>query len=150
EFRPGPVFANVLLVDEVNRAMPKTQSALLEAMAERQVTIDGVTRRLPDPFLLLATDNPIEHEGTFPLPQAPLARLLLRTPLGHPEEETELLIVRDQRGGHPLGRLGRVVDLDDLRALQRAVDDVYVDDLLQRWIVQLVRATRQAEIVDLS
>jgi MoxR-like ATPase len=150
DFRPGPVFANVLLVDEVNRAMPKTQSALLEAMAERQVTIDGVTRQLPEPFLLLATDNPIEHEGTFPLPEAQLDRFLLRTSLGYPEEETELLIVRDQRGGHPLGRLQRVVDLDELRTLQRAVGDIYIDDLLQRWIVRLVRATRQAEIVDLS
>jgi MoxR-like ATPase len=150
EFRPGPVFANVLLVDEVNRAMPRTQSALLEAMAERQVTIDGVTRALPEPFLLLATDNPVEHEGTFPLPEAQLDRFLLRTSLGYPEEETELLIVRDQRRGHPLGRLRRVVGLDDLRHLQRAVEDVYIDDLLQRWIVRLVRATRSVEIVDLS
>jgi MoxR-like ATPase len=150
EFRPGPLFANVLLVDEVNRAMPKTQSALLEAMAERQVTIDGVTRLLPEPFLLLATDNPVEHEGTFPLPEAQLDRFLLRTSLGYPEEETELLIVRDQRGGHPLGRLRPVIDIDDLRAMQAAIDDVYVDDLLQRWIVRLVRATRGLEIVDLS
>jgi MoxR-like ATPase len=150
EFRPGPVFANVLLVDEVNRAMPKTQSALLEAMAERQVTIDGATHTLPEPFLLLATDNPIEHEGTFPLPEAQLDRFLLRTSLGYPEEETELLIVRDQRNGHPLGRLRPVIGLAELRNLQRAVEDVYVDDLLQRWIVKLVRATRALEIVDLS
>jgi MoxR-like ATPase len=150
DFRPGPIFANVLLVDEVNRAMPKTQSALLEAMAERQVTIDGVTRLLPTPFLLLATDNPIEHEGTFPLPEAQLDRFLLRTSLGYPEEETELLIVRDQRGGHPLGRLRPVVAIADLQCLQHAVEDIYVDDLLQRWIVGLVRATRGLEIVDLS
>src|SRR5436309_2224563 len=150
EFRPGPVFANVLLVDEINRAMPKTQSALLEAMAERQVTLDGVTRRLPEPFLLLATDNPIEHEGTFPLPEAQLDRFLMRTSLGYPEEETELQILRAQRGGHPLHRLQPVVGIDDLRALQAAVEHVYVDDLLQRWIVALVRATRELEIVDLS
>src|SRR5207248_10379405 len=104
EFRPGPIFANFVLVDEVNRAMPKTQSALLEAMAEAQVTIDGATRELPQPFLLLATDNPIEHEGTFTLPEAQLDRFFLRTSLGYPEEETELLIMRDQRRGHPLGR----------------------------------------------
>src|SRR5918992_2413313 len=109
EFRPGPLFANVLLVDEINRAMPKTQSALLEAMAERQVTVDGVTRRLPDPFLVLATENPIEQEGTFPLPEAQLDRFFLRTALGYPGEDDEIEIVRGQREGHPLGRLGSAV-----------------------------------------
>jgi MoxR-like ATPase len=150
DFRPGPIFANVILVDEINRAMPKTQSALLEAMAEGQVTVDGATRPLPEPFLLLATDNPIEHEGTFPLPEAQLDRFLMRTSLGYPEEETELQILRDQRGGHPLHGLQPVVGIDDLRALQAAVEHVYIDDLLQRWIVALVRATRELEIVDLS
>jgi MoxR-like ATPase len=142
EFRPGPIFANVLLVDEINRAMPKTQSALLEAMAEHQVTVDGVTRRLPDPFLLLATENPIEHEGTFPLPEAQLDRFFLMMTLGYPDEDDEMRVVTDQRHGHPLGRLQPVVSLDDVRGLQRAVEDVYVDELLQRWIVGLVRATR--------
>jgi MoxR-like ATPase len=150
EFRPGPIFTNVLLVDEINRAMPKTQSALLEAMAEGQVTVDGATRALPRPFLLLATDNPIEHEGTFPLPEAQLDRFLMRTSLGYPEEETELQILRDQRRGHPLDRLRPVVSLQDLRALQAAVEHVYIDELLQRWIVALVRATRELEIIDLS
>src|SRR5919198_1834173 len=150
EFRPGPIFANVVLVDEINRAMPKTQSALLEAMAESQVTVDGATRPLPEPFLLLATDNPIEHEGTFPLPEAQLDRFLMRTSLGYPEEDTELQILRDQRSGHPLYRLQPVVGIDDLRALQAAVEHVYIDDLLQRWIVALVRATRELEIVELS
>ena len=150
DFRPGPVFANVILVDEINRAMPKTQSALLEAMAEGQVTVDGETRPLPKPFLLLATDNPIEHEGTFPLPEAQLDRFLMRTSLGFPEEESELQIIRDQRSGHPLQRLQAVVELEDLRALQSAVEQVYIDDLLQRWAVALVRATRELEIVDLS
>src|SRR5215813_842325 len=103
EFRPGPIFANVVLVDEVNRAMPKTQSALLEAMAEHQVTVDGVTRQLPKPFLLLATENPIEHEGTFPLPEAQLDRFFLKTGLGYPAAEDELQIIREQRTGHPLG-----------------------------------------------
>src|SRR3954452_7852349 len=105
EFRPGPVFANVLLADEVNRAMPKTQSALLEAMAERQVTVDGETSALPHPFILLATENPIEHEGTFPLPEAQLDRFFLKTALGYPAAEDELQIIREQRSGHPLAYL---------------------------------------------
>jgi MoxR-like ATPase len=149
EFRPGPIFANVVLVDEINRAMPKTQSALLEAMAEGQVTVDGVTRRLEHPFLLLATDNPIEHEGTFPLPEAQLDRFFMRLSLGYPAEEDELAIMRDQRRGHPLDRLEPVATLDDLRLLRRAVEDVYVDEILQRWIVRLVRATREVEILEL-
>ncbi|MBA2475250.1 MAG: MoxR family ATPase [Actinobacteria bacterium] len=147
EFRPGPIFANVVLVDEVNRAMPKTQSALLEAMAERQVTVDGVTRQLPDPFLLLATENPIEHEGTFPLPEAQLDRFFLKTALGYPGEEEELRIIYDQRDGHPLKHLAPVVTVQEVQRLQDAVADVYVDPLVGRWIVQLVRATREHEHV---
>src|SRR5213593_4059960 len=131
EFRPGPIFANVVLVDEINRAMPKTQSALLEAMAEQQVTVDGHTRELDDPFLLLATDNPIEHEGTFPLPEAQLDRFFMRISLGYPAEEDELAILRDQRHGHPLDRLEPVVTIDDLRGLRRAVEEVYADELIQ-------------------
>jgi MoxR-like ATPase len=150
EFRPGPIFANVVLVDEINRAMPKTQSALLEAMAESQVTVDGVTRQLEQPFLLLATDNPIEHEGTFPLPEAQLDRFFMRISLGYPAEEDELAILRDQRHGHPLDRLEPVVTIDDLRGLRRAVEEVYVDEIIQRWIVRLVRATRDLEILELS
>jgi MoxR-like ATPase len=147
EFRPGPIFANVVLVDEVNRAMPKTQSALLEAMAERQVTVDGVTRELPKPFLLLATENPIEHEGTFPLPEAQLDRFFLKTGLGYPHGDDELQILRDQRDGHPLGRLQTVVTITEVEALQDAVRDVYIDDILQRWVVDLVRATRELDAV---
>jgi MoxR-like ATPase len=150
EFRPGPIFANVVLVDEVNRAMPKTQSALLEAMAEGQVTVDGVTRQLEHPFLLLATDNPVEHEGTFPLPEAQLDRFFMRISLGYPGEEDELAILRDQRHGHPLDRLEPVVSIDDLRGLRRAVEEVYVDEIIQRWIVGLVRATRFLDILELS
>ena len=145
EFRPGPVFAHVLLVDEINRAMPKTQSALLEAMAEGQVTVDGETRRLPEPFILLATENPIEHEGTFPLPEAQLDRFFLRTSLGYPGEEEELQIIRDQVDGHPLKHLRPVVTLAEVKELQTAVRAVYVDDLIQRWIVALVRATRDLD-----
>src|ERR687887_10680 len=114
EFRPGPVFAHVLLVDEINRAMPKTQSALLEAMAEFQVTVDGVTRTLPRPFLLLATENPIEQEGTFVLPEAQLDRFFVRTALGYPAEEQEIRIVEEQVGGHPLAQLEPAVTLADV------------------------------------
>src|SRR6476619_2738127 len=130
EFRPGPVFGNTVLVDEINRAMPKTQSALLEAMAERQVTIDGVTRPLTEPFLLLATENPVEYEGTFPLPEAQLDRFLLRTALGYPNADEEIQIVQGQIGGHPLERLRPVVDAGAVGALQTAIDGVYVDELL--------------------
>src|SRR5919199_56411 len=147
EFRPGPIFANVVLVDEINRAMPKTQAALLEAMAEQQVTVDGETRILPDPFLLLATENPIEYEGTFPLPEAQLDRFFLKTALGYPDADDELRIVVEQRHGHPLGRLEAAVTLDEVRELREAAQDVYVDELLQRWIVDLVRATREDEAV---
>jgi MoxR-like ATPase len=145
EFRPGPVFANVLLVDEINRAMPKTQSALLEAMAEQQATIDGVTRALPDPFLVLATENPIEQEGTFPLPEAQLDRFFLRTALGYPGEDDELSIVEEQLREHPLRALRPVVTLQDVNALRLAVHEVYVDPVVRRWTIQLVRATRAAD-----
>jgi MoxR-like ATPase len=145
EFRPGPIFANIVLVDEINRATPKTQSALLEAMAERQVTVDGVTLPLPDPFLLLATENPIEHEGTFPLPEAQLDRFFLKTALGYPGVDHELAIIREQRDGHPIKWLRPVVTVEEVKLLQHAVNDVYVDELVQRWIVDLVRATRQLD-----
>jgi len=145
EFRPGPVFANVLLVDEINRAMPKTQSALLEAMAEQQVTIDGVTRTLTDPFLVLATENPIEQEGTFPLPEAQLDRFFLRTALGYPGEDDEVAIVEEQLRVHPLRNLRPVLSAADVDALRSAVHDVYIDQVLRRWVIQLVRATRKAD-----
>ncbi len=147
EFRPGPVFANVVLVDEINRAMPKTQSALLEAMSEQQVTADGTTRKLPDPFLVMATQNPIEYEGTFPLPEAQLDRFFLRTALGYPEAEDEARIVDEQLGGHPLGRLEPVIDVDEVGILRASVREVFVHEAVARWIVELVRATRRLEIV---
>src|SRR5881296_793895 len=134
EFRPGAVFANVVLVDEINRAMPKTQSALLEAMAEQQVTVDGETRLLGDPFLVMATENPIEYEGTFPLPEAQLDRFFVKTTLGYPDAEDEARIVEEQLGGHPLGRLEPVVDLDEVLALRRSVADVFVHEAVARWI----------------
>jgi MoxR-like ATPase len=150
EFRPGPIFSNVVLVDEINRAMPKTQSALLEAMAERQVTIDGVTRELIEPFVVLATQNPIELEGTFPLPEAQLDRFFIRTALGYPGGDDELNIVRDQLHGHPLGELETAIGVEDVVALQEATTAVYVDDLLQRWIIDLVRVTRELDIVSIG
>jgi MoxR-like ATPase len=145
EFRPGPVFANVLLVDEINRAMPKTQSALLEAMAEQQVTIDGVTRPLPEPFLVLATENPIEQEGTFPLPEAQLDRFFLRTALGYPSEDDEVAIVEQQLSVHPLRLLEPVLSLTEVQSLRAAVETVYIDPVIRRWVIQLVRATREAD-----
>jgi MoxR-like ATPase len=150
EFRPGPIFANVVLVDEINRAMPKTQSALLEAMAEHQVTVDGVTRILPQPFLLLATENPIEYEGTFPLPEAQLDRFFLRTALGYPHADDELKILHEQRFGHPLGTLRAAVGLEEIEQLRRFVQEVFVSAVIQRWIVDLVRATREVEDVSIG
>jgi MoxR-like ATPase len=145
EFRPGPIFANVVLVDEINRAMPKTQSALLEAMAEQQVTVDGATRPVPDPFLLLATENPIEQEGTFPLPEAQLDRFFLKTALGYPGEDEEVLIMEEQVQSHPLTRLRPVLSLTEFDLVRTAVTRVYIDPVLRRWIARLVRATRELE-----
>ena len=142
EFRRGPLFANVVLVDEINRAMPKTQSALLEAMAERQVTIDAQTLVLPRPFLVLATENPIEFEGVFPLPEAQLDRFFLKARLGYPGEEDELEVVLDQQAGHPLDRLRPAVSIAELDQLEAALEAIYVDDLVRRWTIRLVRATR--------
>jgi MoxR-like ATPase len=150
EFRPGPVFANVVLVDEINRALPKAQSALLEAMAERQVTVDGITRTLPDPFLVLATENTIEQEGTFPLPEAQLDRFFLRTSLGYPTLDDEVRVLDEQLHGHPLARLRPVVRAADVKALAAAVEEVYVDPLVKRWIVELVRGTRTLELVEVG
>ncbi len=147
EFRAGPIFANVVLVDEINRATPKTQSALLEAMAERQVTVDGVTRALPSPFLLLATENPIEYEGTFPLPEAQLDRFFLRVALGYPEIEDELRVLENQRFVHPLESLRSAVTVEAVNELRSAAQHVYVDNVLHRWVVELVRATRGHEAV---
>jgi MoxR-like ATPase len=149
-FHPGPVFANVLLVDEINRAMPKTQSALLEAMAEKQVTIEGVTRQLAEPFLVLATENPIEQEGTFPLPEAQLDRFAIKTSLGYPNLDQELQIVEEQRHVHPLDELGEAITTAELLEMRTASEEVYVDRLVLRWIVELVRATRSLEEVSVG
>jgi len=142
EFQPGPVFANILLVDEVNRATPRTQAALLEAMQEQQVTVDGITHPLARPFLVIATQNPVEFEGTFPLPEAQLDRFLLRLSLGYPSLSDERKLLVRLRGEHPIHQVQPVVRGQDLLALQREVWDVHVDDTLQDYILNLVQATR--------
>jgi MoxR-like ATPase len=143
EFRPGPVMAQVVLADEINRATPKVQSALLEAMEERQVTVDGVTRKTPSPFHVLATQNPIEYEGTFPLPEAQLDRFILRVNIGYPSPAEEIAIIERQQYVHPIEEIEHVVNADDILMLQRAVRQIYVDDLVKQYIVALVGATRQ-------
>jgi MoxR-like ATPase len=142
EFRPGPAFANVLLADEVNRATPRTQSSLLECMGERQVSVDGVTRPLPRPFLVLATQNPVEFEGTFPLPEAQLDRFFIRVSLGYPEFDDERRILVNLRHGHPIDRLEQIVAASDLVQVQEGVADVHVDDSLLDYCLGIVRATR--------
>ena len=142
EFRPGPIFVNILLADEINRATPRTQSALLEAMQEQQVMVDGTTRPLPRPFLVMATQNPIEYEGTFPLPEAQLDRFLLRLALGYPSAQDERQILLNLWREHPITQIGQVVDGDDLLRLQNLVWDVHVDETLQSYVVALVSATR--------
>jgi MoxR-like ATPase len=142
EFKPGPIFVNILLADEINRATPRTQAALLEAMQEQQVTVDGVTRDLPRPFLVLATQNPIEFEGTFPLPEAQLDRFLMRLSVGYPSRTDERQILSNLWREHPITRIGRVVDGQDLSVLQKRVWDVNVDPTLQDYIVSLAEATR--------
>jgi MoxR-like ATPase len=150
EFRQGPVFAQIVLADEINRATPKTQSALLEAMEERQITVDGVTRQLPAPFIVLATQNPIEYEGTFPLPEAQLDRFLLRLHLGYPERLDEIAILKRQRQAHPLDSLQTIAQISELLQLQETIKEVYVDDLVEEYIVSLVTATRHHEDVYLG
>lgn len=142
EFRPGPIFAQIVLVDEINRATPKTQSALLEAMEERQVTVDGKTHILERPFMVLATQNPIEYEGTFPLPEAQLDRFLLRIKLGYPNKQQEIVILDRQQYVHPVEELTQVVSVEELLAAQKAVKEVYIDEKVKDYIVEIVRQTR--------
>jgi MoxR-like ATPase len=142
EFRPGPAFVHVLLADEVNRATPRTQSALLESMGEGQVTVDGITHRLNRPFLVLATQNPIEYEGTFPLPEAQLDRFLLKLSVGYPSLEDEGQILLNLQREHPIVTIGQVVDGARLLDLQREVWEVHVDDTVRTYIVRLIHATR--------
>jgi MoxR-like ATPase len=142
EFRPGPVMAQVVLTDEINRATPKTQAALLEAMQELQVTVDGVTHPLPEPFLVLGTQNPIEYEGTFPLPEAQLDRFLMRIRLGYPKPEAEIAILDSQRYTHPVTQVEQVVPSEALLTAQETLRDVYLDTLVKKYIVDMVEQTR--------
>lgn len=142
EFRPGPIMAQVVLADEINRATPKTQSALLECMEERQATIDGTTYLMPEPFIVMATQNPIEYEGTFALPEAQLDRFMLRIRIGYPGHADEVSIMDQQRISHPIDDLGEVLTVDELRSLQAAVREVYVDPAVADYIVRLVNGTR--------
>ena len=143
EFRPGPIMAQVVLADEINRATPKTQSALLECMEERQATIDGVTYPMPSPFLVIATQNPIEYEGTFALPEAQLDRFMLRLRIGYPKPMEEIVILDEQKRIHPIDAVQQVLDVDELRLMQTAIKEVYVDQAVAEYIVRLVTATRE-------
>jgi MoxR-like ATPase len=142
EFRPGPIMAQIVLTDEINRATPKTQSALLEAMEERQITVDGITHEMARPFLVLATQNPIEYEGTFPLPEAQVDRFMMRIRLGYPSKANEIDVLNRQAERHPISALQQVVTVEELIEAQRAVRTVYVDDLVKSYIVDLVTMTR--------
>ncbi len=146
EFRAGPVMAQVVLADEINRATPKTQSSLLEAMQEQQVTVDGVTHHLPRPFMVMATQNPIEYEGTFPLPEAQLDRFMLRVRLGYPRKEDEIAVLDRQQFKHPVDDLDQVVSNEELIEAQEAIKDVYVSAEVKRYIVDLVNQTRSIPI----
>jgi MoxR-like ATPase len=143
EFRPGPIMAQVVLADEINRATPKTQSALLECMEEQQATVDGVSYPMPSPFLVIATQNPIEYEGTFALPEAQLDRFMLRLRMGYPKAVEEIVILDEQKRLHPIEDLRQVLDLEELRQMQAAIKEIYVDQAVADYIVRLVTATRE-------
>ncbi len=145
EFRPGPIFSQLVLADEINRATPRTQAALLEAMAESRVTVDGVTHRLERPFLVIATQNPVDHEGTFPLPEAQLDRFLVRFSLGYPTMDQELDMLDRLQFGHPIDAVEPVVSADEIIACQEAVRAVHVDPKVRRYLMQIVHDTRQHE-----
>lgn len=150
EWKPGPIFANVVLADEINRTTPKTQSALLEAMAERHVTAEGVTHLLPSPFVVVATQNPIEHHGTYPLPESQLDRFMLRLRVGYPAIDDERQILRDREYSDPLDDLRPVMTAEEILELQQRVADVTVDDVLIEYLMRIVAATRDSEMLDLG
>ena len=145
EFRPGPVFSHLLLADEINRATPRTQAALLEAMAERRVTVDGQTHELAPPFLVVATQNPVDHEGTFPLPEAQLDRFLMRFQLGYPSMDEELKMLELLQHKHPLDDLEPVVTAEELIACQHSIREIYVDRKVREYLTQIVHETRESE-----
>ena len=150
QFKPGPIFANVILADEINRTTPKTQSALLEAMAEGHVTVEQETYPLPRPFIVLATQNPIEHHGTYPLPESQLDRFMMRLRIGYPAADDEKLILRQRKLESPVEHITPVMHGDDVVALQREVREVSVEESLVDYLIRIVRATREAEILDLG
>jgi len=150
EFHPGPVFAQIVLVDEINRATPKTQAALLESMEEKQVTVDGLTHPLPSPFMVLATQNPIEYEGTFPLPEAQLDRFLLRVRLGYPNQTDEIEILERQQLKHPIELLEAVISVEELQEVMQEIKKIYVSKPVKRYVVDLVNRTRQSADVYLG
>jgi MoxR-like ATPase len=150
EWKPGPIFANIVLADEINRTTPKTQSALLEAMAERHVTVEGITHPLPGPFIVIATQNPIEHHGTYPLPESQLDRFMLRLRIGYPAADDEKQILRDREYSDPLDELAAVMNGKEVLALQDNVASVSVDDALVEYLMRLVSATRDSEMLDLG
>jgi len=150
EFRPGPIFAQTVLADEINRTTPRTQSALLEAMGEQRVTVDGQTYALRSPFLVMATQNPIDHEGTFPLPEAQLDRFLVRLSLGYPGPEEESKMLQRLQHGHPIDQLAPVVSAAEVIACQQAVREVYVDDKVRRYLLEIVQKTRDHDDVHLG
>ncbi|RMG07404.1 MAG: MoxR family ATPase [Acidobacteria bacterium] len=150
EFKPGPIFANIVLADEINRATPKTQSALLEAMAERQVTIDGVSRHLPEPFMVIATQNPTEHHGTYPLPESQLDRFTLRLHIGYPNRDEERQILRDRERANPLDYVEPVMTREEILYLQNLVMQIRVDDALVDYLLQIVERTRKTDSIELG
>jgi len=150
EWRQGPIFANVILADEINRTTPKTQSALLEAMAERHVTVEGVTHPLPQPFIVMATQNPIEHHGTYPLPESQVDRFMLRLRIGYPGLIDEKQMLRDREHGEPLNAVQTVMTAAEILELQRAVSEVTVDDAIVDYLMRIVAATRNSEMLDLG
>lgn len=150
EFRPGPIFAQIVLADEINRTTPRTQASLLEAMAESRVTVDGVTHVLEPPFLVIATQNPVDHEGTFPLPEAQLDRFLMKFSLGYPSFEEELKMLEMLQREHPLDRLDAVVTAGDLVACQQAVREIHVDPKVRQYLMQIVHLTRENEDLSLG
>ncbi len=150
EWKPGPIFSNVVVADEINRATPKTQSALLEAMAEEQVTVEGVSRKLPQPFIVIATQNPSEHHGTYPLPESQLDRFMLRLHMGYPSMEDERAILHDRERTDPLDKMEPVLSAEDVQVLQAMVTRVRVDELLVDYLLKIVDATRRSEAFELG
>lgn len=150
EFRPGPIMAEIILADEINRATPKTQSALLEAMEERQVTVDGITHPLPKTFIVIGTQNPIEYEGTFPLPEAQLDRFLMKIKIGYPSPSFEIKILESQQFRHPIEELKTIISKKELIKVQESVKEIYVSDALKKYLVKIIKATRENEDIYLG